>query len=105
MSKRKYRVNDRKWLNPDSNTWTGYIVTQVQDTSLARAPHTYPKTFFKLADCEDTISLSFSMWKESDRAQSLEKARILRDALIEFTEALEREDEVINKRRAGIRRK
>lgn len=105
MSQRRYRVNERRWLNPDSNAWLGYILTQVEDTSRGRVPNRYPHTLFKMADCHRTIELDFSMWRDKDRLKSIEKARLIRDALIEFTAALEAENDVIMRRRAHLKKK
>lgn len=105
-TKRKYRVNERQWLNPESNTWTGYITTQVEDTSKVRTPRKTPQTFFKMADCQNVITLDFGMWgDEEDRKHSIDKARVLRDAIVRFTDALEAEETILKKRRDSVKKK
>jgi hypothetical protein len=54
---------------------------------------------FTLTDCYDDVSLDFDMDTPANRANSLHKARLLREALAELTETLEAATAEIDARR------
>lgn len=104
-SRTLYRVNRREWLNQDQNDLSAHIIARVGDTTRARSRTTTPDILFKIADCYKQIELEFGMWNDKKRAQSLAKARLLKQVVDEFVGALETEVELVAKRRARSTKK
>lgn len=101
-SRTLYRVKRREWLNPDSTALSAFVIAKVGDTSRARSRTTTPDIMFKMADCNDMIELEFGMWSDKQRDRSLQKARLLRDVVNEFVDAVETEYELVKRRRSRV---
>lgn len=98
------RLYIRRFLNRPGHHGPAFMLLKVEDTSASDDLDEYPEVDFELADCFARIVLSFDLDSASGRRNSLHKARLLRDGVTAFHDALEAEIALMDEREAARRR-
>lgn len=89
MSIRKFYR--RRFLNLRGHHQGAHVIANVRVAKcLNDENRRYVDAMLTIADCSRTVQLDFDSFERDDLANSLHKARLLRDTVVDFTAALER---------------
>ena len=92
-TKRFYR---RRFLNRRGFHAGAYVIADCKVETYrpqGGSPEYSVRAEITIADCRRVVTIDFDVMDDADAQNSLDKARLLRDVLVDFTAALEAADE------------
>lgn len=99
------RFYARKFLNRPGHHAGAYVLAVVEQSTVDDGPDSYREISLEISDCFRRVDLEFPMGTASQRANSVRKARLLADVLVEFADAVAMEaDFAAERHRSGKRR-
>jgi hypothetical protein len=90
-----FAFRKRLFLNPTASGYTSYILAEAE--SSRNGEYKWGHYMLTIADCRRRIQLEFFLGTKQSRRNSIRKINLLIDVLTRFRDALQKENELIEK--------